>query len=160
MKFTIKTIAESVATHFSSLLPGVKWYEDPNQQGTQCPCAFLQLMSSDVKLRLSGRLLRTLRFDLTHLEDYNLPDLQRRYQEVQEIIDENFETFEYADGSKDEYDKPVTTILRTYNRQASIDLDGLHYKFDLQIWLDPEEDENFMASAALFTEVKDGSKQN
>lgn len=156
MTFTIETIADSVAGHFSTLLPGVMWYEDPNQQGTKCPCAFLQLMSSDVKRRQAGRLLRTLRFDLTYLEDYNLPDLQRRYQETQEILDLNFETFTYADGSVDDKQKPITTTLRTYNRQASIDLDALHYKFDLMIWLDPVEDKNFMASASLTLEVRYG----
>ena len=156
MTFTIKTIADSIAGHFSALLPGVTWYEDPNQQGTVCPCAFLQLMTSDVKLKQAGRLLRTLRFDLTYLEDYNLPDLQRRYQEAQEILDLNFETFVYTDGSVDDKQKPVTTILRTYNRQASIDMDALHYKFDLHIWLDPVEDANFMQSLSLILEVTNG----
>lgn len=149
MTFTIQTIAESIAAHFSSLMPGVTWYEDPNQQGTVCPCAFLQLMSSEVKLKQAGRLLRTLRFDLTYLEDYNLPDLQRRYQDAQEVFDLNFETFTYSDGED-------TTILRTYNRQAAIDLDALHYKFDLHIWLDPVEDRNFMESASLTLEVTYG----
>lgn len=157
MTFTIKTIADSIAGHFSTLLSGVTWYEDPNQQGTKCPCAFLQLMSSDVKLRQAGRLLRTLRFDLTYLEDYNLPDLQRRYQEAQEILDLNFETFTYADGSVDDKQKPITTTLRTYNRQASIDLDALHYKFDLMIWLEPEEDAKFMQSLSLILEVTNGN---
>lgn len=158
MTFTIKTIADSIAGHFSTLLSGVTWYEDPNQQGTVCPCAFLQLMSSDVKLRRAGRLLRTLRFDLTYLEDYNLPDLQRRYQEAQEILDLNFETFAYTDGSVDSNGVPVSMILRTYNRQASIDLDALHYKFDLQIWLEPEEDKNFMQSLSLILEVTNGQE--
>lgn len=145
MTFTIQNLAESLADHLQPLLPGVTFYEDPNQQGTTCPAAFLQLMSSEVRLRQAGRLLRTLRLDLTYLEDYNLPDLQRRYQEAAEVLDLNMETFLYGG-----------VLLRTYNRQAAIDLDALHYKFDLQVWLSPEQDAVFMQSLTLILEVRDG----
>ena len=149
MTFTVNKIAEAIAAHLSSHLPGVTYYEDPNQQGTKCPCMFIQLMSSDVKLRQAGRLLRTLRLDLTYLEDYNLPDLQVRYQSVSEVLDLNMELFFY--GTDEDF-----VLLRTYNRQSVIDLDALHYKFDLQIWLTPEEDRNFMQSMTLVMEVTNG----
>ena len=147
MTFTIKTLANSIATHLVELFPDVTFYEDPNQQGTQCPACFIQLMNSEVKLQRQGWLLRTLRLDLTYLEDYNLPDLQRRYQEASEVLDLNFETFLYSDGKEE-------AMLRTYNRQAVIDLDALHYKFDLQLWLEPTEDKNFMKSLNAFLEVR------
>jgi hypothetical protein len=135
--FTVLDIARSLADHLAPLLDGVTFYEDPRQQLTNLPACFLQLMSSDIKLRLHGRFLRSLRFDLTYLEDFNLPDLQRRYQRVSEILDLNMETFPYEDA-----------LLRTYNRTAQIDLDALHYKFDLQIWLTPEEDDALMQTLA------------
>ena len=147
MTFTVSNIADAIAEYLSPLLPGFSFYEDPNQQGTQCPCAFLQLMTSDVKPQTHGYLLRTLRYDLTVLEDYNLPDLQRRYQDTQEVLDLNMETFPYGDA-----------VLRTYNRQSSIDLDALHYKFDLMIRLSPQEDELFMQSLTLALEVAYGEK--
>ena len=147
MTFTITTLARSIADHLAGLFPGVTFYEDPNQQGTSCPAAFVQLMSSEVKVRRQKWLLRTLRIDLTYLEDYNQPDLQRRYQEAAEVLDLNMELFEYSDGNS-------KTILRTYNRQAAIDLDGLHYKFDLQVWLSPEEDAVLMRELKLLLEVR------
>ena len=152
MTFTIKTLASSLSSHLASLFPDVTFYEDPNQQGTTCPAAFIQLMSSEVKIKRQKWLLRTLRLDLTYLEDYNLPDLQRRYQEASEVLDLNMELFEYSDGEK-------KTILRTYNRQATIDLDALHYKFDLQVWLSPEEDAVLMQTLDLFLEVRYGEEE-
>ena len=158
MTFTIQNLANSIATHLQTLLPGVRFYEDPNQQGTKCPCAFIQLMSSEVALRRQKVLQRTLRLDLTYLEDYNLPDLQRRYQQASEVLDLNMETFAYTETVEEEVNGavvPVTrsAVLRTQNRQAQIDLDGLHYKFDLNLWLTPEEDGVLMRSLAAAIEV-------
>ena len=149
MTFTIANLADSLATHLATVLPGVTFYEDPNQQGTKCPCAFIQLISSEVALRRQKYLLRTLRLDLTYLEDYNLPDLQRRYQAVSEVLDLNMETFAYTDGDD-------SAIMRTKNRQAQIDLDGLHYKFDMDVWLSPAEDAALMRTLELEMEVTYG----
>ena len=38
------------------------------------------------------------------------------------------ETIEYTDGDG-------TALLRTYERQWTIDEDALHYKFELQVWV-------------------------
>jgi hypothetical protein len=61
------------------------------------------------------------------------------------------ETFPYSDGEEE-------GILRTYNRQAQIDLDALHYKFDLQLTLTKEEARDLINSILLRfrVEVKDG----
>ncbi len=150
MTFTIENLADSLAAHLAPYLPGVVFYEDPNQQGTKCPCAFIQLMNSEVALRRQKWLLRTLRLDLTYLEDYNLPDLQRRYQKVAEVLDLCMETFAYVSGSE-------SVILRTKNRQAQIDLDGLHYKFDLDVWLMPGDTGTLMRTLDLTEEVSYGS---
>ena len=133
MTFSVSNIASSLAKYLTDLMPGVTFYEDPRQQKTKCPCEFLQLISSEILLRRQKYLLRTLRFDLTHLEDYNLPDLQKRYEAVQEILDLNMELFPISDGED-------SALMRTYNRIAQIDLDALHYKFELRVWLSPHED--------------------
>lgn len=146
MTFTVAKMATSMASYLEPILPGVTFYEDPRQQKTDLPCAFIQLISSDVKLRRTKYLLRSLRFDLTYLDDFNLPDLQVRYQMASEALDLNLETFVYED-----------TVLRTYNRSSQIDLDGLHYKFELQVWLSPVEDAELMRSMSLILRVRDGS---
>lgn len=127
MRFTVATVARSLADYLAPVLPDVTWYEDPNQQGTVTPCAFLQQRYADIRLQTGGRWLRTVGLDLTYLEDYNLADLQRRYQRAAEALDQVMETFPYGDGG------PGKTLLRTYNRQWRVDLDALHYKFELRV---------------------------
>ena len=181
MKFSIESVARSLAGYLKPMMPGVTFYEDPRQQKTQLPAAFLQLISSTVELRRARYLLRTLKFDLTYLDDYNLPDLQRRYQRVSELFDLNLELFPYLQvssnliqegaiviippdteieqvtqtGSIVHLDSTDSVLLRTYNRMADIDLDGLHYKFELRIWLSPEEDAELMRTLQIILEVRD-----
>lgn len=127
MNFTMETVARSLADYLAPVLPGCTWYEDPNQQDSQMPCAFLQQRYANTALQTGGRWLRTIGLDLTYLEDYNLPDLQRRYQRAAEALDLVMETFPYQDGAGN------TTLLRTYDRDWRIDLDAMHYKFELKV---------------------------
>ena len=60
------------------------------------------------------------------MEDYNLPDLQQRYLAMAEALDLSMEIFPYTDGSGE-----GSVLLRTYDRKWNIDLDALHYKFEL-----------------------------
>ena len=112
MTFTVSTIAKSLAGYLAPVLPGVAMYEDPNQQGSQPPCMFLQTRYNRLKLEMGGYWLRTLGLDLTYLLDYNLPDLQQRYQAAAEALDLVMETFPYSDGEAEA--EPV--LLRTYDR--------------------------------------------
>ena len=130
MNFTISTFAQSLAAYLAPLMPGVTFYEDPNQQNTQCPCAFLQQRSSQIKLGRDGWWLRQVDLDLTYLEDYNLPNLQQLYEAAAETLDLCMETIPYSDGTSEE-----TALLRTYERDWRIDLDALHYRFTLKVWV-------------------------
>ena len=135
MNFTLETVARSLADYLAETLPGCTWYEDPNQQDSRMPCAFLQQRYANTVLQTGGRWLRTIGLDLTYLEDYNLPDLQRRYQSAAEALDLVMEAFPYQDGAGN------TTLLRTYDRDWRIDLDAMHYKFELKVLVSlPEQD--------------------
>lgn len=127
MTFTVSTIAKSLAGYLAPVLPGVAMYENPNQQGSQPPCMFLQTRNNRLRLETGGYWLRTLGLDLTYLLDYNLPDLQQRYQAAAEALDLVMETFPYSDGSS-----TGQALLRTYDRSWKVDLDALHYKFELR----------------------------
>ena len=126
MNFTVSTIAKSLADYLAPTLPGVTMYEDPNQQGSEPPMMFLQQRYSYIT-RETGTdwFLRRIGLDLTYLLDYNLPDMQRQYQQAAEALDLVMETFPYSDGAE-------TTPLRTYEREWRIDLDALHYRFELR----------------------------
>ena len=149
MTFTILSIARSLAEHLAPVLPGVRFYEDPNQQGTRPPCLFLQQRYSYLDHRQAGRQLRRIGLDLTYLVPYNLPDLHRRYLQVAEALDEAMEVFSYSDGTE-------TALVRTYDRQWQMDLDALHYKFELKIWVEQPHSGPTMQQMDYHREVQRG----
>lgn len=127
MNFTVSTIAKSLADYLAPVLPGVTFYEDPNQQGGKPPMLFLQVRYDRKRLETGGFWMRTTGMDLTYLADYNLPDLQQLYQSAGEALDLVMETFPYSDGTNS-----GTVLLRTYDREWTVDLDAMHYKFELR----------------------------
>lgn len=149
MKFTLSTVARSLAAHLSGNFPGVTFFEDPNQQGSTVPCMFLQQRYSNLKLQTAGRWLRTIGLDLTYLEDYNRPDMQQLYQEAAETLDLVMETFPYTDGAD-------TGALRTYEREWRIDLDALHYKFEIRVIVHLPEPYTPMRTMDYKEDVTDG----
>ena len=116
-----------MATYLSAFFPDVTFYENPNQQNSKMPCMFLQQRYSEIKPQSGGYYLRKIGLDLTYLENYNLTNLQELYQSAAEILDLHMETFPYTDGTSK---KP--TLIRTYRREWRVDLDAMHYKFELQ----------------------------
>ena len=154
MNFTISTLARSLADYLSPTLPGVTMYEDPNQQGSKPPMMFLQVRYSSLARETGGFWRRRLGLDLTYLLDYHLPDLQRRYQAAAEALDPVMETFPYSDGAAE-----GTVLLRTYDREWNIDLDALHYRFELRERATLPEDFHPMETMDCREEVRDAEKE-
>ena len=127
MNFTVSTIAASLAEYLAPLLPNIMFLQNPEQQGAQMPCMFLQQRYSYTTLETGEYFQRRIGLDLTYLEDYNLSNLQELYQQAAEILDLAMETFPYNDGTN-----TGTVLLRTYDREWRIDLDALHYKFEIK----------------------------
>ena len=149
MTFTTAHIARSLADYLAPRFPDVAFYEGPNQQGSKAPCMFLQQRYSPIKLMQGGRWLRTIGLDLTYLEDYNRPEMQRTYTAAAEILDQVMETFPYSyDGE--------SALVRTYDREWRIDLDALHYKFELRVWVSLPEEGTPMQTMDYHEEVRDG----
>lgn len=133
MRFDLSAVAKSLADYLSPHFPGVTFYEDPNQQGSRPPMLFLQQRYASIApQRNHGFFLRKIGLDLTYLLDYNLPNLQRQYQAAAEQLDLRLETFPYSDGTE-------TGTVRTYDRAWQIDLDALHYKFELRVFVTAED---------------------
>lgn len=149
MNFTVSTIAASLAAYLSPLFPGVTFYENPNQQGTNPPCMFLQQRYSYMKRRTSGQWLRTIGLDLTYLEAYNLPNMQQLYQAAAETLEIAMDAFPYSDGTN-------TTTVLTYDRDSRIDLDAMHYKFELRVIVELPETETPMQTMTYNEEVTNG----
>lgn len=127
MNLTVSTISKSLADYLAPSFPGVTFYEDPNQQDSRPPMMFLQTRTNRPKLETGGYWLRTMGIDLVYLLEYNLPNLQQLYQAAGETLDLLMETFPYSDGTTE-----GTVLLRTYDREWNIDLDELHYRFEIR----------------------------
>ena len=126
MNLTVTTLAKSLAGYLAPHFPGVAFYEDPNQQGSTAPCMFLQTRYNELTIESGGFWRRRMGLDLTYLVDYNLPNMQQLYQQAGETLDLLMETFPYSDGETE-----GTVLLRTHEREWRIDLDALHYRFEL-----------------------------
>ena len=150
MNFTITTIAQSLADYLAPVLPGVTMFEDPNQQGTTTPAMFLQQRYSYIQKQTDGYYIRRIGLDLTYLEDYNLPDLHQKYLLVAEALDLVMDTFLYSDGEKEEH-----TRVRAYDREWTVDLDALHYKFELRERVTVQEVSEKMHKMGLTITIKE-----
>ena len=126
MNFTVTTIARSLAAHLAPVLPGVQMLEDPAQQGVEPPCMFLQQRYSNIKPHPGG--------------------LQQQYSAAAETLDLCMEVFPYTDGTD-------TALLRAYDRKTDIDSDGLHYKFELRIFVEKPEDAVKMQTLSIDQKV-------
>lgn len=157
MKFTLDRIAYSIAQHLEPHFSGVVFYEDPVQQSTNAPAMFLQTRGASIQKKPSERYLWTLRLDLVYLLDFNLPDLQQKYQAAAQIMDFYLQHFPYIEEPATEEATPATALIKTYNRDWTIDLDELHYRFELRIWVTREEAADIMRTLELNLEVVDGS---
>lgn len=151
MNLTVSTISKSLADYLAPSFPGVTFYEDPNQQGSKPPMMFLQTRTNRLTLETGGYWLRTLGVDLVYLLDYNLPNLQQLYQAAGETLDLLMETFPYSDGT-------TQGLLRTYDREWNIDLDELHYRFELRERVTLPEDFHPMETMDYHEEVRDAEK--
>lgn len=147
MTFTISAVSKSLADYLAPYFPGVTFYEDPNQQDSRPPMLFLQQRYAYIQpRRQSGYFLRRIGLELTYLLDYNLPNLQQLYQQAAESLDLAMETFPYSNGGE-------TALLRTYDREWRVDLDAMHYKFELQVWVSLPKGGTPMQSIQDYSEV-------
>lgn len=141
MTFTIQALSQSLADYLAPELPGMTFYDNRHQQGTQTPAVFVQRTKSKITKKLGGRFLRQLGLDLVCLVDYNQVDMDDQYIHMAGVMDETLDTFPYRNRESGE-----STWLRTYERNWYIDGDALHYKFDLKIWVSRAEDNALMQS--------------
>lgn len=152
MNFAISTVAKSLAAYLEPYFPDVTLLQNPTQQNANPPCMFLQQRYSFIKVKTAGRFLRQIGLDLVYRERYNLPNLQELYQAAAEQLDLLMETFPYSDGTTE-----GTALLRTYEREWRIDQDAMHYKFELQVWVEQPETITPMETMDYQEAVTDGS---
>lgn len=149
MTFATANLAASLADYLAPYFPGVTFYPGPNQQGTEPPCMFLQQRYNYPDLQQDGRRRLRIGLDLAYLLDYNLPNMQLQYQEAADTLNVVMETFPYSDGAD-------TALLRTYDKEARIDLDALHYKFEVRVWVSLPEAPVMMQTMDYTEDITNG----
>lgn len=149
MTFATANLAASLAAYLAPYFPGVTFYTGPNQQGTLPPCMFLQERYSYPELQQDGRRRLRIGLDLAYLLDYNLPNMQLQYQEAADTLNVVMETFPYSDGTD-------TALLRTYDKESRIDLDALHYKFEVRVWVSLPETPVMMQTMDYTEDITNG----
>ncbi len=152
MTYANSNLAASLAAYLAPYFPGVTFYPGPNQQGTLPPCMLLQERYSYPELQQDGRRRIRVGLDLTYLEDYNLPNMQQLYQSAVDTLNVVMETFTYSDGTD-------MTLLRTYDKESRIDLDAMHYKFEVRVWVSLPETPVYMQTMDYSEDVLNGQGQ-
>lgn len=147
MTVTMQALTRSLADYLAPYLPGMTFYDNPNQQGSRMPALFLQRTKAKIMGKTGGRFLRELGLDLVCLIDYNQVDMDSQYTRVADVLDEQLDTFPYRAGVGS-----GSALLRTYGRDWYIRDDALHYKFDLKLWVSRGEDDALMRSIQTYTE--------
>lgn len=124
MNFTIENLINSLATVLTAQY-SYPVYSSPNQQGTDFPCFFIFLMPSTVAQQVDNRYYRDLGIDIIFVQQRNIVNGYAEIQAIQDYLDTALETFTYTDGTN-------TTLIHTYERQASTEDDELHYQFHIR----------------------------
>ena len=126
MTFTIDNLINSLAGVLKDKYPEYPVYTSPNQQGTRFPCFFIFLMPSTVTAEVDGRFYRDLGIDIIFVQERNVVNGNAAIQSIQDYLDYSLEIFPYTDGDG----APVP--LHTYERQASVEDQEMHYQFHIR----------------------------
>lgn len=126
----LQMMAVGLADKLAVLLPAATIFVNPSQQimtdaldnGASLPCFFILLRpQSSIKPDAGGRFLWRPLFELVYLEELYSPTTQTGYMKAAQLLDEKMEAF--MAGS---------TLVRTYNRKWTIELQALHYLLDIK----------------------------
>lgn len=151
MTFSVRDLAPSLAKHLKTVLPDVTFYRDPAQQGVQTAAMFLQVrhasVSPELRPRDARRDLRKIGLDLITLLQPNLPDALEKYHQIAEQLDLSLSVFPLVNSAGE------SELVRPINREWRVELDSLHYRFDLWLHADIPETVVPMQTMQLIEQV-------
>ena len=130
MTFTIDNIIQSIAGQLTATFPdgkgGCKYliHQSPTFNAA-VPGFYIFPVLPSIGDEPSGRLIRDIMFDVVYVQQRNLPNQNAQIFSVLEALDESFDMLQFSDGVN-------TCPLHTYERNASIEDQELHYKFRLK----------------------------
>lgn len=146
IEVTVQIIQDAIAGFLKNKVGATKVYNNPNQQGTEFPAWFIHLipLTGISYPAVGGRLLRNFQIDLVYTEQYNLVDLYDIYLQKAEEMDYLLEYIEYPYKvlNEDGTVEIEIALIRPMNKEWSIDLQSLHYKFQLNLHVRRYEGDN------------------
>lgn len=131
---TIPLITSAMADLLGAVFPEDlgSIYNNPRQGQGNLPAWYINYIPQSGPVKdMNTRYWRNFGIDLVYINDYNLPDLYDEYAAKAELLDQFAELFNYF--YTDSAGERKSVILRTYDRNWTIDLQALHYKFNLKI---------------------------
>lgn len=141
MTFTLDNVINSLAGVLKARYPEYPVYSSPNQQGTEFPCFFVFLMPTlSIKDEMNDRCMRNVGIDIVFVQQRNLVDSYSEIYSIAEYLDESLETFTYLDG----IGSTDTAIIRTHEREWSIEDEELHYKLHIMQRVSLPREVNYM----------------
>ncbi|WP_312637029.1 DUF6838 family protein [Oscillibacter sp.] len=140
MNYTLADVNQAIADAVASVIPGVTIYDNPNQQDTALPAVFINYRGEQpTRQGIDNRWTQTLKFDLCYLVEYNLPNMNDLYRAAADSLAYALTELQYAGGVK----------LSTRNHSWHVELDALHYQFDVPVRLMKPYAPNYMQTMTL-----------
>lgn len=140
MNYMLSDVNQAIAAAVVSAIPEATVYDNPNQQDTKLPAVFINYRGEQpTKRGIDNRWTQTLKFDLCYTVDYNLPNMNDLYRTAAELLADALTELQYADGVK----------FSTLNHSWHIELDALHYQFDMPMRVMKPYSPNYMQTMTL-----------
>lgn len=142
---SINSVIDAIAGNLRDKAGATYVYNNPNQQNTQYPCWFINLVPTNSIDRVTmARNLRSLTIDLVYHEQINEIILFDNYIAQAEILDEKLLFIDYPYSFRDDEGNTISGIakIRTIERHWTIDRTALHYMFTLPFHVTIKEEEH------------------
>lgn len=144
-EFTLTAVNEALSNVISSAIPGVTVYDNPNQENTAIPAVFLNYRGEQgIQKQIGNRWMRKLRYDVVYMAELNLPNLNDLYRSAAEALDYHLEEIPFGN-------EEICAINRTW----FVELDSLHYQFDIFARVSKPYAPTYMQSAEIKEEIKE-----
>lgn len=143
---TLLDLNSAIASAVQHALPDTTIYQNPKQQGTTLPCAFITYRNANkTDKQIGNRFMRALQYDIVYMVDYNLTNLNELYLSAADALDQSLELFSF----------PNANPIRTLNRTWFVELSSLHYQFDIKARVSLPEDSEKMEVMDITEEVNE-----
>lgn len=131
--FTINRILYSIGKVLKDLFNN-PIYINPNQQSTELPCFFVQLIPNEHLIQGIGKRAEyKLNIDVIHLVDYNKNDTYTYFYDIVNKLDANLDNIPLLDIGEGEEEVKPNGSFGCYNRSFSTEQGKLTYKFNSNI---------------------------